>query len=165
MRQGLAREIARRERTGAPPLLLFNSHHNAPMTAEMAMALLLACAKRLIPADAALRRGDWSHRGLPLPGGPRPTPPPLPALILGGRRAVVVGLGAVGQRVAAACAALGMDVHATSRSARRAHATTLGHSRLTIHPAASLITLLKHKDVAALMLCVPETPCVPRAPD
>ena len=63
MRTALASEVERRAREGLPKLPLLNSHHNAPMTAEMAVALLLACAKRLLPADAALRRGDWSARG------------------------------------------------------------------------------------------------------
>ena len=62
MRTALASEVERRAREGLPKLPLLNSHHNAPMTAEMAVALLLACAKRLLPADAALRRGDWSAR-------------------------------------------------------------------------------------------------------
>ena len=124
----------------------------------MAVALLLACAKRLLPADAALRRGDWSARGLPLPGGPRPPPPPLPQLALDGRRVVVVGLGAVGKRVAAACAALGMKVHATSRSAARAHEVELKGVRVTVHPASTLLSVLADPAVAALMLCAPDTP-------
>ena len=158
MRTALASEVERRAREGLPKLPLLNSHHNAPMTAEMAVALLLACAKRLLPADAALRRGDWSARGLPLPGGPRPPPPPLPQLALDGRRVVVVGLGAVGKRVAAACAALGMKVHATSRSAARVHEVELKGVRVTVHPASTLLSVLADPAVAALMLCAPDTP-------
>ena len=162
MRTALASEVERRAREGLPRLPLLNSHHNAPMTAEMAVALLLACAKRLLPADAALRRGDWSARGLPLPGGPRPPPPPLPQLALDGRRVVVVGLGAVGKRVAAACAALGMKVHATSRSAARTHEVELkdvpARVRVTVHPASTLLSVLADPAVAALMLCAPDTP-------
>ena len=56
MKQALQAEAARRASAGLPALLTRNSHHNAPMTAEMAVALLLAAAKRLLPADAALRR-------------------------------------------------------------------------------------------------------------
>ena len=158
MRTALASEVERRAREGLPRLPLLNSHHNAPMTAEMAVALLLSCAKRLLPADAALRRGDWSARGLPLPGGPRPPPPPLPQLALDGRRVVVVGLGAVGKRVAAACAALGMKVHATSRSAARIHEVELKGVRVTVHPASTLLSVLADPAVAALMLCAPDTP-------
>jgi phosphoglycerate dehydrogenase-like enzyme len=166
MRQALAAEMDRRRRSGAPALMLFNSHHNAPMTAEMAIALLLACAKRLLPADAALRRGDWSHRGLPLPGGPTPPPPPLPALTLDGRRAVVVGLGAVGKRVAASCAALGMEVHSTSRSATSVGRLSLERPQVAImvHPSTKLRELLAHPRTAAVLLCAPETADTARRP-
>ena len=43
--------IARR-----PHLSLHNLHHNAAATAEMAVALLLAAAKSVVPYDRALRR-------------------------------------------------------------------------------------------------------------
>lgn len=162
VRQGLQAEVGRRAKAGAPPLHIFNSHHNAPATAEMAVSLLLTCAKRLLPADAALRRGDWSHRGLPLPGGPTPPPPPLHALVLQGRRAVIVGLGEVGQRVALSCAALGMEVHATSRSCKapRELVVAVGpiSARVCLHPAATLRQLFAHPSTAAVVLCAPDTP-------
>src|SRR5437868_3317883 len=45
-----------------PSVAVHNLHHNAPETAEVAIALLLACAKYVVPMDRALRRGDWSPR-------------------------------------------------------------------------------------------------------
>lgn len=48
-----------------PSLTLHNLHHNAPPTAEMGLALLLAAAKLLIPADQQLRGNDWKAGGGP----------------------------------------------------------------------------------------------------
>ena len=45
-----------------PAVTLYNSHFNADVTAEHAWALLLAAAKRLLPAHARLARGDWTPR-------------------------------------------------------------------------------------------------------
>jgi len=92
---------------------LYNLHHNAPATAELAVALLLATARRLVAADGMLRReGSWEGKALP------------GACSLSGSTAVVVGFGAVGRRVAAVLRALGADVLATSRGAPDAAAGT-----------------------------------------
>ena len=48
-----------------PYLSLHNLHHNAPPTAEMGLALLLAAAKLLLPADQQLRHNDWKAGGGP----------------------------------------------------------------------------------------------------
>jgi phosphoglycerate dehydrogenase-like enzyme len=93
---------------------LHNLHHNAPMTAEMGVALLLAATKRLLPADAKLRKGDWRPRGLPFPG--EEVDPPMPMVLLEGRTALVLGLGHLGTRVAKVLHALGMRVLGTRRS-------------------------------------------------
>lgn len=37
--------------TELPHCSVHNLHHNAPATAEMALSLLLAAAKRVLPAD------------------------------------------------------------------------------------------------------------------
>lgn len=95
---------------------LHNLHHNAPMTAEMGVALLLAATKRLLPADAKLRAGDWRPRGLPFPG--EEVDPPMPMVLLEGRTALVLGLGHLGTRVAKVLHALGMRVLGTRRSVR-----------------------------------------------
>ena len=42
-----------------PQIAVHNLHHNAPETAETAMALLFAVAKNVVPMDQSLRRNDW----------------------------------------------------------------------------------------------------------
>lgn len=83
-----------------PGVSLHNLHHNAGPTAETALALMLAAAKRILPIDRALRAHDWRPRYDERARG----------LGLEGRTAVVLGYGAVGRRIGDACRALGMDV-------------------------------------------------------
>lgn len=83
---------------------LHNLHHNAPATAEMAIALMFAAAKRLIPADAEFRQSGWKAREQP------------PAMLLSGKRAVVLGYGEIGRRIADCCRGIGMSVTAVSRT-------------------------------------------------
>jgi len=82
-----------------PDIAVHNTHHNAGSAAELAFALALAAAKRLIPGDRALRSGDWSPRYAP--GG---------IVRLDGARALILGYGAIGRRVAEYCRAFGMRV-------------------------------------------------------
>jgi len=82
-----------------PALTLHNLHHNAAPTAETAVALLLAAAKRVVPMDRALRARDWSLRY------ERSTD-----MLLEGSHALVLGYGAIGQRIGRAVEALGMRV-------------------------------------------------------
>ena len=122
-----------------PHLTLHNLHHNAAPTAEMAVTLLLAAAKRVVPLDQDLRRGAW--------------PPPLNpsgALLLEGRTALVLGLGAIGRRVARALRALGMKVLATRR-----RADGLDPDCDELHSDTALDALLPRAD--ALVICLPET--------
>jgi phosphoglycerate dehydrogenase-like enzyme len=88
-----------------PQINVHNLHHNAVSAAEMAVTLMLAASKCILPHDRALRRHDW-----------RPRYQPTPAFILEGRTALVLGYGAVGQRVADACRGLGMSVSAIQRT-------------------------------------------------
>lgn len=70
---------------------------NAPAVAEHTWALILACAKGVVPLDARMREGHWdksTHKSLELKG----------------RTLGLVGLGAIGRMVAATGAALGMRV-------------------------------------------------------
>ena len=70
---------------------------NAAEVAEQALALLLACAKSVVPLDARMHAGHWDkavHKSLEL----------------GGRTVGVVGLGAIGLRFARMADALGMRV-------------------------------------------------------
>jgi phosphoglycerate dehydrogenase-like enzyme len=87
-----------------PGIALHNLHHNAAPTAELAVALLLAAAKRIVPIDRALRSGDW-----------RPRYVETRAFLCEGKTALVLGHGAIGRRVADACRALGMTVLAVRR--------------------------------------------------
>ena len=70
-----------------------NLHHNAVPVAEMAVSLMLAAAKLVVPMDRALRARDWTpryHR-------------PHPTALLEGKTALILGYGAIGQRVAHLC--------------------------------------------------------------
>jgi len=117
---------------------LHNLHHNAAVTAEHALALLLAAARSLVPGDRALRAGDW---------GPRHADPTDP--LLDGAVAVVLGHGAIGRRVARVMRALGMEVHAIRRSG--AAAGSVG-----VHGPEALPGLLPR--ARALVVAVPHTP-------
>lgn len=121
-----------------PGIAVHNLHHNAPATAELAVALLLAAAKSIAPIDTRFRGGDWSDRGQM-----------DRATQLDGRGALVLGYGAIGRRVARACEALGMKVRAI---ARREHADA-AHE---LHPPEDLPLLLPQAN--ALMVCLPATP-------
>jgi D-3-phosphoglycerate dehydrogenase / 2-oxoglutarate reductase len=70
---------------------------NAAAVAEQALALLLACAKSVVRLNERMRTGHWdkaTHKSLELHG----------------RTIGLVGLGAIGQRFARMCEALGMKV-------------------------------------------------------
>lgn len=123
-----------------PHIATYNLHHNAGATAEMAIALLLAAAKFIVPADRRLRAGDWSMRYGPNPG-----------MMLAGKTALVLGYGAVGQRVARLCRGLGMRVLATRRSLTSAVADEVA----TVYPATALGELLPQAE--ALIVCLPHT--------
>jgi phosphoglycerate dehydrogenase-like enzyme len=123
-----------------PRIRVHNLHHNSPAAAEMAIGLLLAAAKMLIPMDTALRKGRWSGRGRD-----------NPSVLLAGKTALVVGYGSIGRRVASACRALGMEVVATRRrgdGARR-------EDGAEVRPAAELPALLPR--ATALIVTVPLT--------
>lgn len=82
-----ARGIAVRAAAGA----------NAAAVAEQAMALMLACAKSVVLLNARMHAGHWdkaTHKSLELYG----------------RTVGLIGLGAIGQRFARMCLAMGMQV-------------------------------------------------------
>lgn len=87
-----------------PGVKVYNLHHNAAPTAEMAIALLMASAKFLLPFDRTFRHHDW-----------RPSYQPDPAVLMGGKTALILGFGQIGQRVGLVCQALGMEVIAMRR--------------------------------------------------
>lgn len=91
-----------------PDLAVYNLHHNADSTAETAIALVMACARRTVPLDRAMRGGDWAPRY-----------EESEALKLSGKKATVLGYGAVGRKVAAVLSAMGMSVSAVKRTVRQ----------------------------------------------
>ncbi len=120
-----------------PHIALHNLHHNDAATAEMALALLLAVSRRVVPVDRLLRQHDWT---------PRYEPPPQ--LILAGRTALILGYGAIGRRVARALQALDMRVLAT----RRHLAAPVDDGIATVFPAAALPDLLPQAHVLVITL-------------
>jgi len=119
-----------------PQIAVYNSHHNAPMTAEMAFALLLAVAKRLIPIHNTFRRGDWRPRF----DAPR-------NVHLQGKTALILGYGAIGERIGHLCAAFDMTVRGIRRG---------DDPRDHIYTLDDLPELLPQADV--LFACLPATP-------
>ncbi len=126
-----------------PQIAVHNLHHNAQPVAELAVALLLAAAKFVVPLDESMRAGDWTPRY-----------ESSPSLLLQGRTALVLGYGAIGRRVARLCRGLGMETLATRRHAslppqRDAEGTLVA-------PASALRELLPRAE--ALLICLPHTP-------
>ena len=119
-------------------LAVHNLHHNAAATAELAVALMLAAAKSMVRVDRRFRGNDWSDRG-----------DKSLALQLAGRTALVVGFGAIGSRVGAACRGLAMEVIGV----RRGGGPVPGFE---IHAPDRLNELLPRANV--LVICVPSTP-------
>ncbi|MFO7586015.1 MAG: NAD(P)-dependent oxidoreductase [Anaerolineales bacterium] len=124
-----------------PHIKVHNLHHNAALTAEMALALLLAAAKFIIPYDRALRAHDWTPRYQP-----------NPSILLEGKTALVLGFGAIGKRIARACWGLGMRVHAIRRNPRQ----ETPEFPVSLHPSEALANLLPH--IHALLIALPATP-------
>ncbi len=81
---------------------------NAASVADIAMTLMLAVTRRLLPADDYVRSGNWS--------GAKPSPLMRPQPGNPGRRIGVYGMGEIGRRIAARAAAFEMDVAYYSRS-------------------------------------------------
>jgi phosphoglycerate dehydrogenase-like enzyme len=120
-------------------IAVHNLHHNSVPVAEMAITLMLAAAKFIVPTDRALRTHDWTpryHR-------------PSPTILLEGKMALILGYGAIGQQVAHLCRALGMKVMVI----RRRVVTPYPDG---VYPPDALQNLLSQANV--LIVCVPETP-------
>src|SRR5882762_591490 len=81
---------------------------NASSVADIAVTLMLAVTRRLLPADDYVRSGNWSAA--------KPSPMMKPQPGNPGRRIGVYGMGEIGRRIAARAAAFEMDVAYTSRS-------------------------------------------------
>ncbi|MEQ1935474.1 MAG: NAD(P)-dependent oxidoreductase [Fimbriimonadaceae bacterium] len=120
-----------------PHIAVHNLHHNAPETAETALALLLAASKSVVTMDQSLRRNDWSPRY-----------DPSQAIRLEGKTALILGYGAVGRRIARSCIALGMRVIVIRRHAPE--------PELEVRAMSDLHRSLAESD--AIILALPSTP-------
>jgi phosphoglycerate dehydrogenase-like enzyme len=81
-----------------------NVHHNATHACEATVGLLLAASQFLIPVDREMRQGSWQSKF-----------DDNPNVMLGGQTAVILGWGAIGQKVAAVLKALGMKIIAVRK--------------------------------------------------
>lgn len=124
--------------TDRTSLSLHNIHHNAAPTAELALTLLLAAAKRVVPFDRELRAGDWRSRYA------EPT-----SITLEGRTALVLGFGAIGRRVARALRALEVEVIAVNRSGSG------GEDDIAVHAVDALPGLWPQASL--VVVCLPAT--------
>ena len=81
---------------------------NAASVADLAMTLMLAVTRRLLPADEYVRSGNWSAA--------KPSPLMTPQPGNPGRRVGIYGMGEIGRKVAARAAAFECDIAYHSRS-------------------------------------------------
>lgn len=121
-----------------PHIQAHNLHHGAQIVAEMTVALLLAAAKLVVPFDQALRRSNWSRDETNR------------AVLLSGKTCLILGYGAIGQRVASVCRSLGMTVIATRQHPQQSDG--VAHE---IHALSALHDLLPRAQ--AVLVCLPLT--------
>ncbi|MBI3700178.1 MAG: 2-hydroxyacid dehydrogenase [Afipia sp.] len=81
---------------------------NAASVADLAMTLMLAATRRLLPASDYVRSGDWA--------GSKPSPAMRPPLGMTGRKIGIYGMGEIGRKIAARCASFETEVGYHSRS-------------------------------------------------
>jgi hydroxypyruvate reductase len=81
---------------------------NAAAVADLAVTLMLAATRRLLPADNYVRSGNWSDA--------KPSPLMRPQPGNPGRRVGIYGMGEIGRKIAARVAAFETDVAYFSRS-------------------------------------------------
>jgi phosphoglycerate dehydrogenase-like enzyme len=123
-----------------PQIAVHNLHHNGAATAEMAVTLMLAAAKRIIPADRALRHGNW-----------RGVNPDKPSCALSDQTVLILGYGSIGRRVAAICKNMGMHVLAVRRNISTPESTEYA----TVYSTDAFPQLLP--SVKFLIVCLPLT--------
>ncbi len=98
---------------------------NVASTAELTLALLLAVARPVAAADAAMKAERWERKA-------------FSGVELHGKRLGVVGLGRIGREVAARCQAFGMEVLAYDPFVAQAVAETL---RVKLLPLDELLAV------------------------
>lgn len=119
---------------------VYNLHHNAPMTAEMALGLLIAAAKLIVPADRRMRNNDWTARY-----------DDQKAVVLDGKTALILGYGEIGRHIGRMCWAMGMKVVGIRR-----HSGAASSALVEIAPPHRLMELLPRANI--LINCLPGTP-------
>jgi phosphoglycerate dehydrogenase-like enzyme len=121
-----------------PHIKLYNSHYNDGFVTQHVLALLFACANRLVEADMIFRKGDWRQRY-----------DRLDSVYLVGKTCLLLGYGAIGKKLAPMLRALGMNVSVLKRSNSQ-------EENLTVYTTNQLHEALTNADV---VLCsLPETP-------
>jgi hydroxypyruvate reductase len=81
---------------------------NAASVADLAVTLMLAVTRRILPADQYLREGGWSSA--------KPSPLMSPLSGNPGRKVGVYGMGEIGRKIASRVAAFECDVAYTNRT-------------------------------------------------
>ena len=125
-----------------PEIAVHNLHHNAAPTAELALALLFAAAKRVIPIDQQFRQDDWNAHYQS-----------DQALLLQGRTVLLLGYGHIGRYIGQVCQAMQMHVLAIRRRSPGDDATENG---VEIHLPQDLHALLQRTHI--LIITLPGTP-------
>lgn len=81
---------------------------NAASVADLAMILMLAATRRLLSGDDYVRSGNWA--------GSKPSPSMRPPSGMTGRKIGIYGIGEIGRKIAARCAAFETEVAYHSRN-------------------------------------------------
>ena len=116
---------------------------NANSVAEHTLALMLAVTRQIPAMDRGVRAGQWPRALL---------------VQLEGKTLGVIGLGAIGRRVATLAAAFGMRVLATTWGPDDGRAASIGAHHVTLE------TLLRESDIVSLHLRLSaETSRLPRS--
>ncbi len=129
-----------------PQIAVHNIHHNALPVAEMAVTLMLAASKFIVPSDHTFRSNDWSPRFLQ----------PDPALLITGKTALIIGYGAIGKQVGRMCHGLGMHVQTIRRHLPATQPANEEAEAIAQYAPDALQSLLPHTDV--VIISVPLTP-------
>ena len=126
-----------------PDIALHSVHFNVAATAELAVGLMLAAAKNILPMDRELRANDWRSRY-----------GKTSVLILNERTVTILGYGRIGQRIGAACHALGMNVVGVRRHVGNdaAQGQPQNDDLIPVYPPAAIPDLLPRSDVLIIAL-------------
>jgi phosphoglycerate dehydrogenase-like enzyme len=125
-----------------PHIALHSVHYNVAATAELAIGLMLAAAKFIIPLDRELRNNDWRSRY-----------GKTSVIVLDGRTVTILGYGRIGQRIGAACQAMGMKVVGVRRHVGKDHAIQ-DNAGVTapVFPPSAIPDLLPRSDILIVAL-------------